>query len=79
MEGLPRKPDPAGAIRVARELKINPPEFLYIGDSGIDMKTANAAGMFAVGALWGFRTREELLAGGAIVLVCKPAEVEGLL
>ena len=61
MEGLPRKPDPAGAIRVARELKINPPEFLYIGDSGIDMKTANAAGMFAVGALWGFRDRKSVV------------------
>jgi len=39
------------------------------------MKTANAAGMYAVGALWGFRTAEELTENGAKMLVSKPSEV----
>ena len=34
-----------------------------------------AAGMWPVGALWGFRDREELLGHGARVLVDRPAEV----
>ena len=47
-------------------------EFLYLGDTGIDMQTAIQAGMFPVGALWGFRPREELLQHGAAVLVERP-------
>jgi phosphoglycolate phosphatase len=39
------------------------------------MQTAVAAGMFPVGALWGFRTGDELLASGATMLVEKPADV----
>ena len=64
-ENVPIKPDPAGAVEVADQLQIPPAEFLYLGDTATDMKTANAAGMFAVGALWGFRTREELERAGA--------------
>jgi phosphoglycolate phosphatase len=39
------------------------------------MLTANAAGMFAVGALWGFRGAEELLAHGARMLIETPLEL----
>jgi phosphoglycolate phosphatase len=45
----------------------------------VDMKTATAAGMFAVGALWGFRTADELLASGAAALIESPPELLGLL
>ena len=74
-EGVPRKPDPAGALAVADELSLRPADFLYLGDTGTDMQTAVAAGMHPVGALWGFRTRRELLAHGAAVLVEHPQEV----
>ena len=39
------------------------------------MQTANAAEMFPVGALWGFRDAEELKKNGAKVLVKEPLEV----
>jgi phosphoglycolate phosphatase len=52
---------------------------LYLGDTGTDMKTARGAGMFPVGALWGFRTAEELKDTGAEVLVEHPSEVLQLL
>lgn len=76
---VPRKPDPAGALRIAREVGIDPADWLYLGDTLTDMRTASAAGMFPVGALWGFRNREELLEHGARALVERPAEVVGLL
>ena len=75
----PRKPDPGGAIAMARKLGIESGEFLYVGDTNTDMQTANAAGMYAVGALWGFRTAEELLANGAKVLVESPLDLLDLL
>jgi phosphoglycolate phosphatase len=56
-----------------------PAAILYVGDSDIDMKTANAAGMYAVGVLWGFRTADELTRNGARVLIRKPLELLGLL
>lgn len=78
-KGTPRKPDPAGALEIARILDIKPCEFLYLGDTGVDMITANAAGMYAVGALWGFRKAGELRENGAMVLAADPAEIPKLL
>jgi phosphoglycolate phosphatase len=72
---IPRKPDPSSAIEIARRLAIPPENFLYLGDTATDMKTANGAGMYAVGALWGFRTSEELLANGARKLIHTPIEL----
>ena len=46
-----------------------------MGDSGVDMRTACRAGVAGVGALWGFRTREELLDNGATYLVESPLEI----
>jgi phosphoglycolate phosphatase len=76
---FPRKPDPAGAFEIAKRLEVPPTECLYLGDSGIDMQTARAANMCAVGALWGFRDQAELLKDGAQFLVSKPCEVLDLL
>ena len=76
---IPRKPDPTSALRIASACGTLPSEFLYLGDTGTDMKTANAAGMFAAGALWGFRDAAELLMSGARVLIKNPAELTALL
>jgi phosphoglycolate phosphatase len=71
----PVKPDPAGALQIAGELNIPASEFIYLGDTNTDMQTANSAGMYAVGALWGFRTAKELLDNGAKILARYPTEV----
>lgn len=70
-----RKPDPAGALEVARRLAVPPPAILYIGDTPTDMRTAIAAGMRAVGAAWGFRSAPELRAAGATAIVHTPFEI----
>jgi len=72
---LPRKPDPTGAREIARRLGVVPGEFAYLGDTNTDMRTAVAAGMFPVGALWGFRSADELAASGAKVLLKKPLDL----
>jgi phosphoglycolate phosphatase len=72
---LPRKPDPRGALAIAAEMGVAPGKVLYLGDTNTDMQTAVAAGMFPLGALWGFRTADELLATGAAALVKTPTEV----
>ena len=65
---VPLKPDPAVVGEV-----------LYVGDSGVDMQTAAAAGVRSAGVTWGFRTRAELEQSGARHIVDRPAELLGLL
>jgi phosphoglycolate phosphatase len=76
---MPVKPNPTGANQIASDLGISVSEFLYVGDSNTDMQTANAAGMFPVGALWGFRPAAELIAAGANVLIEHPTDLLDLL
>jgi len=78
-ETFPRKPDPAGALRIADLLHLEPADFLYLGDTNTDMQTARAARMFAIGALWGFRTAGELKKNGAQALLAAPMELCPLL
>jgi len=77
-DGVPIKPDPAGAVQIAEKVGVPTAEFLYAGDTGIDMKTAVAAEMFPVGVLWGFRDARELRDAGARLLVKKPEELAAL-
>lgn len=76
---VPPKPDLAGVRSIVATLAIRPEHFLYLGDTNTDMETANAAGMFPVGALWGFRPAEELRAAGARRLIERPAGLLDLL
>ncbi len=72
---IPIKPDPTGALLISKQLGISPENMGYIGDTKTDMITANSAGMFAIGALWGFRTKEELVENGAKKLLSHPREL----
>ncbi|HPW18137.1 MAG TPA: HAD family hydrolase [Candidatus Aminicenantes bacterium] len=73
--GGPLKPDPAPALDIAAGLGVSPRECAFVGDTNVDMATAKAAGMFAVGALWGFRAADELRRHGADALIAAPADL----
>lgn len=75
VEGVPVKPDPTGALAAAAEMDVDPAEILYLGDTATDMCCAVNAGMYPVGALWGFRTAEELTQNGARHLAEYPVDV----
>jgi len=76
---IPPKPNPAGALLIARGLNFSPADIIYLGDTGVDMQTAVRAGMYPVGALWGFRDEQELRENGARVLLNSPPELLGLI
>ncbi|MEM1295166.1 MAG: HAD family hydrolase [Verrucomicrobiota bacterium] len=78
-DGVPKKPDPAGAVQILESLEVAPENCLYLGDTDTDMKTAKAANLFAVGVLWGFRPKEELEEHGADLLLAEPGEMLGFL
>lgn len=74
-EAFPRKPEPDGAYHIARTFNLHPEKIVYVGDTGTDMQTGVNAGMFTVGALWGFRDYEELRENGADLLIEKPEDL----
>ena len=76
---VPLKPSPAVVEEILALTGVARERVLYIGDSGVDIETAAAAGVRSAGVTWGFRDREELLAAGARQLVDKPEELLALL
>ena len=74
-EGIRRKPAPDGPLKIAEDFGVKPEECMYIGDTKTDMQTGKAAGMYTVGALWGFRDREELEKNGADIVAEGPCDL----
>ena len=49
-----KKPDPLGALTLAKENEVEPGDTLIVGDSDIDVLTARNAGMWSCGVSYGF-------------------------
>lgn len=78
-DGVARKPDPAAALEIARTLQLEPAQCAFVGDTRVDMQTARAAGMRAIGVHWGFRAAPELHEAGAFAVIGRPPELLSLL
>lgn len=74
-----RKPDPRTALDIAAAMGLPPDRVALVGDSDTDMRTAVNAGVVPVGATWGYRDRDVILAGGARYLIDTPAQLLDLL
>ncbi len=72
---VPMKPDPVAAFDICTRMGVEPGRTVFVGDSGVDMATAKAAGMFAVGVSWGLRDAPELWEHGADVVIDQPGEL----
>ena len=59
--GVPLKPSPAVVEEILARTGTAREEVLYVGDSGVDIETAAAAGVRSAGVTWGFRDRAELI------------------
>ena len=75
----PPKPDPTGVREILDTLDVAAESCGYVGDTAVDMETALGAGMFAVGATWGFRDLAELQAAGAQAIIHHPRELLALI
>ena len=77
--GVRRKPWPdtvEAALKFMGETKENA---VYVGDSEVDILTAKNAGIPCISVSWGFRSRESLVAAGAVCLADSAEELEKLL
>lgn len=75
-EGAPLKPDPKIIHNILRKAGVEHSDAVMVGDSGIDIRTAAAAGIDSIGVSWGFRFAEELYDAGATTVVTTAKELE---
>ncbi|MDE6711087.1 MAG: HAD family hydrolase [Alistipes sp.] len=78
-EGVPLKPDPAVVEEILAATGATREQTVFVGDSGIDILTAKAAGVRSIGVSWGFRPRAELEQAGADHIVDRAGKLIGLL
>ncbi len=76
---VPKKPAPDTVLRAMQLLGVKPAECVYVGDSDVDIKTAQNAGIPCISVLWGFRDSAFLLANGAQRLAANVGELAALL
>jgi phosphoglycolate phosphatase len=73
--GSPAKPGPEAAIELSAAMGSSPGRTVLVGDSEVDILTGRNAGMITAGVEWGFRSRRELEAAGADLILETPAGV----
>lgn len=76
-----RKPAPDTVYRALRELSCDGSRAVYVGDSEVDIQTAQNASLPCISVTWGFRTEEQLRAAGAQerLMIRTPQELVPLL
>lgn len=78
-DGFPFKPDPAILNLIMEQCGATAENTYMVGDSGVDIKTAHAAGVHSIGVSWGFRAREELVECEAEYIVEKPEQIDRII
>lgn len=77
--GIRKKPAPDTVLEALRQLNVSienaDHNVVYVGDSDVDILTAQNSGIPCISVLWGFRDRDFLLAHGATTLINTPSEL----
>lgn len=73
--GIPRKPSPDAVFSIIEEAGVKKKDTVYIGDSEVDIRTAQNAGLDSIIVDWGFRDSDVLSAAGAELILHSPEEV----
>jgi phosphoglycolate phosphatase len=86
-EGIRKKPAPDTVIEALSQLGVSRQtkdshnandsslNAVYVGDSDVDLETARNAALPCISVLWGFRSRDFLLAHGATTFAEHPADI----
>ncbi|MGM9798076.1 MAG: HAD family hydrolase [Parabacteroides sp.] len=74
-EGIPAKPDPGIVNEIMVAAGVEKEDVLYVGDSNVDMQTAQNGSVDACGVTWGFRSKEELAAYHPALLAERAEEI----
>ena len=78
-EDFPLKPDPAIVELIMKQCDAEAESTYMIGDSGVDIKTANDASIHSIGVCWGFRSRKELEEYNAEFIVDNASQIADII
>ena len=73
--GIRKKPAPDSLLAVMERLGAGTRSTVYVGDSEVDIQTANNAGVDCISVTWGFKDKDFLIANGAKTLIDAPKEL----
>ena len=73
--GIRKKPAPDTVFEALRQLGEEKDSAVYVGDSDVDLETANNSGLPCISVLWGFRDRDFLKQHGAKTFISAPSEL----
>ena len=73
--GIRKKPAPDSLLSVMQKLGVSQAETLYVGDSEVDIQTAQNAGVACLSVTWGFKDKAFLLDNGATLFADTPNEI----
>lgn len=76
---IKRKPAPDTAFAAMKELGLSASECIYVGDSEVDIATAENAGLRCISVTWGFKTKAFLADHGAKLYADTPGELKSLI
>ena len=75
-EGIRKKPAPDTVNEALAQMNVGKERAVYIGDSDVDIMTANNSGMPCISVLWGFRDYDFLVEHGATIFVTSPLQLK---
>lgn len=75
-EGIKKKPAPDTVLKIIKNFNISKNEAIYIGDSEVDIQTAQNAGLKCISVCWGYKNRDFLIKNGADILAQKPSDIK---
>ncbi len=74
-QGMAKKPSPDMVNEVLTRLGVSADDAVYVGDSEVDLETAQNSGLDCISVAWGFRDKEFLLDKGAKHIIDLPKEL----
>ena len=73
--GVRKKPEADGVLKAINELGVKIENCIYIGDSDVDIKTAQNVGVPCISVLWGFREESFLKENGGNIFAKDPKDI----
>ncbi len=74
-ETIRKKPNPDAVFKALEDLKVEKNQAVYVGDSDVDIMTAENSGLDCISVSWGFRSRQELEMSGAVSIIDEPMDL----
>ena len=74
-KGIMEKPCPDGLFALIKRLGADKEKTVFVGDSEVDIQTANNAGLPCISVTWGFKDRAFLQASGGKIYADTPNDI----